>query len=148
MIGTLTIGCIYLNEEKEQLVEVIRQIAVQAHGPEDTLYIDFIFKYKRSVHHRCTLGRKVMVVTNAPEEASFSVGYIEDSLTDLVLDQAGIDPRLPSIYAVTHDELFEGSKAKQILVVYIGEQPIDPCEQPWMRLQVRGYRAPVDSIVL
>ena len=148
VVGTLTIGRIYLNSDNEQLVEVIRRIAVQAHGPEDTLYIDFIFNYKRSTHEKCTLGRKVMVATNAPDGASFSVGYIEDAVTDLVLDQAGIDPRLPGIYAVTHDELYENTKAKQVLVVYIGEQHIDPCEQPWMRLQVRGFRARVAAMVL
>ena len=83
------------------------------------------------------------IAINAPDKASFSVGYIEDGLTDTVFDQAGIDPRLPGIFAITHDELFEGTRYKQILVVYIGKQPIIPCDLPWRRQQIRGGCKPM-----
>jgi hypothetical protein len=138
VVGTLTIGRFYQYYKEEPLVEVIRRVAVQAHGQEDTLYIDFIYNYKRIPHESCTLERKVIVATNAPNGASFSVGYVEDTVTELVLDQAGIDPRLKGIFAITHDELFEGEQYKQLLSIYIGRQPINPCERPWSRVQIRG----------
>ena len=72
-------------------MEVSRQLAVQAHGEIDTCYIDFIYTYKHSIHQECSMGRKVLVTTNGPNDASFAVGYIEDSITETILDQAGMD---------------------------------------------------------
>jgi hypothetical protein len=56
------------------------------------MYVDVIFKYKRTAHEHCAVERKVIIVTNAPDNASFSVGYIEDSITDVILDQTGVEP--------------------------------------------------------
>jgi len=139
VVGTLMIGRVYKYYRDQELVEVSRRIAVQGHGESDTLYVDFIFRYDRMPGHtNCAQGMKVIIATNSPDNASFSVGYIEDSITNVVLDQAGIDSRIPGLFAITHDKLFEGDKYKQVLMIYIDKQPIEPCSEGFYRVEVRG----------
>ena len=128
-----------IEQAEDNIMEVTRQLAVQAHGEADTAYIDFIFRYKRTpVHTTCYCDNRVTVAINAPEDASFSVGYIEDNITDVILEQAGIDPRVRGIYAITHDELYEVGRYKTLLEIYLKEQPVRRCSEPWNRVETRG----------
>ena len=99
-------------------IEVNRKIVINGANVNELLILAFVFTYDSSPHTICPFGQLATVFITAEENPNVLLGYLEDTIVDMVLSQAGANQQIQEVLGITRDERIEYNRTQHIINLY------------------------------